>query len=316
MLAQLTAKVLQTAVVLLIVSVASFSLLKLAPGDPVTLMLGSEYSQDTYDDLTRQLGLDRPVPEQYVTWLGDFVSGDWGQTYASRTDIFTFIVTEALPVTLTLTFFAILLALGVGVPLGVLSAVKKDSAWDVAAAVFALTGTAFPSFFLGILLIWFLAVKLGAFPVMGFVAPWQDPWGGLYHMVLPSLTLSTYFIGMIVRMTRATMVEVLEQPYIAAARARGEPEWRVIWVHGVRNILMPLVTIVGLQLGGILQGAVLTETVFSLPGLGQMLTGAVLGREYGLVQAGVMLTATLFILVNLLVDLSYPLLDPRLRPRS
>jgi peptide/nickel transport system permease protein len=134
-------------------------------------------------------------------------------------------------------------------------------------------------------------------------------------MTLPAVTLSIYFLAMIVRMTRANLVETLEQPYIAAARARGEPNWRVVWVHGLRNILMPLVTILGLQLGALLQGAVLTETVFSLPGVGQMITNAVLNREYGIVQAGVMITACLFITTNLIVDLAYPYLDPRLRPR-
>lgn len=315
MFAQAAAKIFQTTVVLFIVSVASFSLLKLAPGDPVMLMLGSEFSQDSYDSLQRELGLDQPFLVQYLAWLGNFIIGDWGTSFVSRADIFNFVVLEALPVTLTLTFCSIVLAIVVGIPLGVISAIRKDTIWDTVIAVFALTGTAFPSFFLGIVLIWFLAVQFGLFPVMGFVAPWQDFWLGMYHMALPALTLSTYFIGIIVRVTRSSLIDVMEQPFIAAARARGEPRWRVVWVHGVRNIAMPVVTMIGLQLGGILQGAVLTETVFSLPGIGQMLTDAVLGREYTLVQAGVMLTATLFIVINLAVDLSYPLLDPRLRPR-
>jgi peptide/nickel transport system permease protein len=315
MLAQSAAKIFQTAVVLFIVSVASFSLLKLAPGDPVILMLGSEFSQASYDSLQHELGLDQPFLVQYLTWLGNFVIGDWGTSFVSRADIFRFVVIEALPVTLTLTACSIVLAIVVGIPLGVVAAVRKDTIWDTAIAVFALTGSAFPSFFLGIVLIWFLAVQFGLFPVMGFVAPWEDFWTGMYHMVLPALTLSTYFIGMIVRITRSSLIDVMDQPFIAAAKARGEPRWRVVWVHGVRNIAMPVVTMIGLQLGGILQGAVLTETVFSLPGIGQMLTDAVLGREYTLVQAGVMLTATLFVGINLLVDLSYPLLDPRLRPR-
>lgn len=309
-------KIGQTLAVLLIVSFASFGLLKLAPGDPVVLMLGSEFSQATYDDMRAQLGLDQPFMVQYLRWLGDFVTGQWGTSYVGRADIYTYVVHEALPVTLTLTAASILLALLIGVPLGVVSAVRRDGWLDAVIAAGALTVTAFPSFFLGILLIWFLAVKFGIFPVMGFVPPWREFWTGMWHLALPALTLSTFFIGMIVRVTRAAMVEVLEQPYIAAARARGEPQWRVTWVHAMRNMLMPLVTTVGLQLGGILQGAVLTETVFSLPGLGQMLTNAVLGREYVLVQAGVMLTALMFILVNLLVDLSYPFLDPRLRARA
>lgn len=315
MLRQIVSKVAQTLMVLFIVSVASFSLLKLAPGDPVQVLLGSEYSPEAHASLMRELGLDRPLVQQYLSWAGNFVTGDWGTSYIARVDIFTYAFVEALPVTLTLAAFSLGLAVLMGVPLGVLSAVRKDTAWDIGVASWALTVTAFPSFFLGILLIWVFAVKFGLFPVMGFVAPWEDFRQGLYHMVLPAVTLSTYFVGMIVRLTRATLIEVMEQPYIAAARARGEPEWRVIWVHGVRNIAMPLMTILGLQLGALLQGAVLTEMVFNLPGIGQMITAAVLGREYVVVQAGVMMTATLFIVVNLLVDLSYPFLDPRLRPR-
>ncbi|EIE49984.1 ABC transporter permease [Salipiger aestuarii] len=316
MLRQAFGKIGQTLVVLFIVSFASFGLLKLAPGDPIQIMLGSEYSPQAYAALSAELGLDQPFWTQYADWALNFVRGDWGTSYVARTDIFTYGFLEALPVTLTLASFSLAFAILIGVPLGVLSAVRKDTIFDAGAAVFALTGTAFPSFLLGILLIWFFGVKLGLFPVMGYVSPWQDFWGGIYHMILPALTLSTYFIAMITRLTRATLVEVLAQPYIAAARARGEPGWRVIWVHGVRNIALPLVTILGLQLGTLLQGTVLTETVFNLPGIGQMLTSAVLGREYGVVQAGVMMTATLFIVVNLLVDLSYPILDPRLRDRK
>ena len=279
-------------------------------------MLGSEYSQEAYESLTAEMGLDRSFLVQYADWAINFVQGDWGTSFVARTDIFTYGFKEALPVTLTLAFFSLSFAILIGVPLGVLSAVKKDTAFDAGSAVFALTGTAFPSFLLGILLIWFFGVRLGWFPVMGYVSPWEDFWTGIYHMILPGLTLSTYFIAMITRLTRASLIEVLEEPYIAAARARGEPGWRVIWIHGVRNIAMPLVTILGLQLGTLLQGTVLTETVFNLPGIGQMLTSAVLGREYGVVQAGVMMTALLFIGVNLLVDLSYPILDPRLRDRK
>ena len=308
-------KIVQTLMVMLIVSVVSFTLLKLAPGDPIQMMLDSEYSAEAHQSLVRQLGLDRPLVEQYFRWLGNFITGDWGVSHVSKTSIFQFAVVEALPVTLTLASSALFLSIVIGVPLGVLSATPRGGAWDAVTSVFTLTGTSFPSFYLGILLIWLFGVKFGLFPTMGFVAPWQDLWGGIMHMTLPAITLSTYFLAMIVRMTRANLIEVLEQPYIAAARARGEPNWRVIWVHGLRNILMPLVTILGLQLGALLQGAVLTETVFSLPGVGQMITNAVLGREYGIVQAGVMITACLFITTNLIVDLAYPYLDPRLRPR-
>ncbi|WP_422002294.1 ABC transporter permease [Reyranella sp.] len=308
-------KLLQTAVVLLIVSAVSFSVLKLAPGDPVELMLGEEYSKEAHQELMVKLGLDRPMPEQYIDWLERFVHGDWGTSFVSRTPIFQYAFVEALPVTLVLSAAALGLAILIGVPLGIVSAVRKDTGWDAAAAAFSLTGSAFPSFYLGILLIWIFGVAFGLFPTMGFVAPWENFRDGLYHLVLPAITLSTPFMALIVRITRANLVETLEQPYIAAARARGEPEWRVIWIHGMRNALMPLVTIIGLQLGSLLHGAVLTETVFSLPGLGRMITDAVLNREYMVVQAGVMVTGCLVILTNLVVDLSYPILDPRLRPR-
>jgi peptide/nickel transport system permease protein len=308
-------KLLQTGAVLLIVSAVSFSVLKLAPGDPVELMLGEEYSKESHQQLMVELGLDRPMPVQYLDWLWRFLQGDWGTSFVSRTPIFQYAFVEALPVTLILAAAALGLAILIGVPLGVLSAVRKDSAWDAAAAAFSLTGSAFPSFYLGILLIWGLGVALGLFPTMGFVPPWKDFWGGIYHLAMPAVTLSTPFMALIVRITRANLVEVMEQPYIAAARARGEPAWRVTWVHGMRNVLMPLATIIGLQLGTLLHGAVLTETVFSLPGVGRMITDAVLNREYVVVQAGVMMTGCLVILTNLAVDLAYPLLDPRLRPR-
>lgn len=305
----------QTFVVLFVVSVASFSLLKLAPGDPVEMSLGSDYSPEAHAAMVKQLGLDRPVFEQYLRWAGDFVTGDWGTSFVGRAPIFDMVVTEALPVTLLLASCALFLAIVIGIPLGVLAAVRKGSAWDNVSAVFVLTNTSFPSFYLGILMIWGFGVYFQIFPVMGYVSPLEDPLGALYHMVLPAVTLSAYFIAMITRVTRASLIEVMEQPYIAAARARGEPMRRVIWVHGMRNVMLPLVTIIGLQIGQLIQGAVLTETVFSLPGMGQTITRAVLSREYGIVQAGVMTTALIFVITNLVIDLLYPLIDPRLRSR-
>ncbi|SNB68663.1 peptide/nickel transport system permease protein [Arboricoccus pini] len=308
-------KLAQTIFILLMVSIVSFTLLKLAPGDPVQMALGSEYSQEAYASLTHEMGLDQSLVVQYGHWLWGFITGDWGRSYVGRTPIFQYAFVEALPVTLTLAASALFLAILIGVPLGVLSAARQDTILDAGTAALSLTGTAFPSFYLGILLIWIFGVHFGLFPTMGFVAPWQDFLDGVYHMTLPALTLSTYFMAMIVRLVRANLIEALQQPYVAAARARGESERRVIWLHGMRNVLMPLVTVLGLQLGALLQGAVLTETVFSLPGVGQMITNAVLNREYLVVQAGVMMTGCLFIFVNLLVDLAYPWLDPRLKPR-
>jgi peptide/nickel transport system permease protein len=310
-----SAKLAQTLLVLLIVSAASFAFLKLAPGDPVGIMLGSDYSKSSYDQLTHELGLDRPVVQQYGIWLADFVRGDWGTSYITNQDIFELAVMQALPVTLTLAALSLLIALVIGIPTGVMAALYRNSWADVLATTLAIGGNAFPSFYLGILLIWLFGVDLGWFPVLGFVAPWEDFWLGLWHLVLPAVTLGAWYVGLIARITRSSLLEVLGQPYILAARARGEPGWRVVWVHGMRNVLMPLVTVIGLQLGGMLRGAVMTEVVFALPGLGMMVTTAVLNREYIVVQAGIMLTGLLFVAVNLAVDQTYQFLDPRLRRR-
>ncbi|MBI3431096.1 MAG: ABC transporter permease [Hydrogenophilales bacterium] len=310
-----SARLAQTLLVLLIVSAASFAFLKLAPGDPVSIMLGSDYSQASYDKLTHELGLDQPIVLQYGRWLADFVRGDWGTSYITNQDIFELAVLQALPVTLTLAALSLLIALVVGIPTGVLAALYRNSWIDVLATTLAIGGNAFPSFYLGIILIWLFGVDLGWFPVLGFVAPWEDFWQGLWHLVLPAVTLGAWYVGLIARITRSSLLEVLGQPYILAAKARGEPGWRVVWVHGMRNVLMPLVTVIGLQLGGMLRGAVMTEVVFALPGLGMMVTTAVLNREYIVVQAGIMLTGLLFVAVNLAVDQTYQFLDPRLRRR-
>lgn len=310
-----SAKLAQTLLVLLIVSAASFTFLKLAPGDPVSIMLGSDYSKSSYDQLIHELGLDQPVVFQYGNWLADFVRGDWGTSYITNQNIFELAVMQALPVTLTLAGFSLLIALVIGIPTGVLAALYRNSWVDVLATTLAIGGNAFPSFYLGILLIWLFGVDLGWFPVLGFVAPWEDFWQGLWHLTLPAVTLGAWYVGLIARITRSSLLEVMGQPYILAAKARGEPGWRVVWVHGMRNVLMPLVTVIGLQLGGMLRGAVMTEVVFALPGLGMMVTTAVLNREYIVVQAGIMLTGLLFVAVNLAVDQTYQFLDPRIRRR-
>ena len=308
-------KILQTLLVLLIVSVVAFWFLKLAPGDPVMLPLGNEYSPQSYARLTHELGLDQPVHLQYVSWLTRFVQGDWGVSYITRDNIFKQAVLQALAVTLCLAFLSLLLALLIGIPVGIIAALYRNSWIDRSISSLSVLGSAFPSFYLGILLIWLFGVELGWFPTMGFVRPWEDFWGGLYHLVLPAITLASYYAGLIAITTRSSLIEVMNRPFIKAVRARGEPMSRVIGVHAMRNVMMPLVTVIGLQLGGLLRGAVMTEVVFAVPGLGQMITTAVLSREYGVVQAGIMLTAVFFVAVNLLVDQTYRFLDPRLRVR-
>jgi peptide/nickel transport system permease protein len=306
-------KALQTLVVLLVVSVISFGFLKLAPGDPVTLLLGAEYSPAAHARLTHDLGLDRPIPVQYAKWLASFVRGDWGVSFITRESIFRQAVLQSLPVTLCLAGLSLALALAAGIPAGMLAALRRGTWIDVAVSSFSVLGSAFPSFYLGIVLIWIFGVALGWFPTLGFVRPWENFWQGLHHLVLPAVTLAAYYAGLIAVTTRSNLIEVMNQPFIQAVRARGEPMWRVVGVHAMRNVLMPLLTVIGLQLGGLLRGAVMTEVVFAVPGLGMMITTAVLSREYGVVQAGIMLTALFFVLVNLIVDQAYRYLDPRLR---
>ena len=306
-------KVLQTLLVLWIVSVATFWFLKLAPGDPVTLLLGAEYSPEAYARLTKELGSDQPLVVQYAKWMGNFVQGDWGRSYITRADIFQLAVMQALPVTLWLSALALMFALVVGVPAGMVAALNRGGPIDWIVSSLSVLGSAFPSFYLGIILIWVFGVGLGWFPTMGFVRPWEDLAGGLHHLALPAITLGLYYAGLISITTRASLIDVMGQPFISAVRARGEPMSRVVGVHAMRNVLMPLVTVIGLQLGGLLRGAVMTEVVFAVPGLGMMITTAVLSREYAVVQAGIILTALFFIVVNLLVDQAYQFLDPRLR---
>jgi peptide/nickel transport system permease protein len=308
-------KILQTLLVLWIVSVATFWFLKLAPGDPVTLLLGAEYSPESYARLTKELGLDQPLMVQYAKWMVHFVQGDWGKSYITRADIFQLAVMQALPVTLWLSALALIFALVVGVPAGMVAALNRGGPIDWIVSSLSVLGSAFPSFYLGIILIWVFGVGLGWFPTMGFVRPWEDLAGGLHHLALPAITLGLYYAGLISITTRASLIDVMGQPFISAVRARGEPMSRVVGVHAMRNVLMPLVTVIGLQLGGLLRGAVMTEVVFAVPGLGMMITTAVLSREYAVVQAGIILTALFFIVVNLLVDQAYQFLDPRLRKR-
>jgi peptide/nickel transport system permease protein len=252
---------------------------------------------------------------QYMNWLSRFVAGDWGTSYVTRDDIFKQAVLQALPVTISLAAMSLLLALLIGIPAGVLAALRRGSWVDMAVSGFSVIGSAFPSFYLAIVLIWVFGVSLNWFPTMGFVRPWEDLLSGLHHLALPTVTLASYYAGLIAITTRSSLIDVMNQPFIKAVRARGEPMSRVVGIHAMRNVLMPLVTVIGLQLGGLLRGAVMTEVVFAIPGLGMMITTAVLSREYGVVQAGIMLTALFFVMVNLLVDQLYHFLDPRLRRR-
>jgi peptide/nickel transport system permease protein len=306
-------RLLHTVVLLVLISVFVFGLMKMAPGDPVMVMLGTDYNPESYVRLYHELGLDRSVVTQYGIWVWRFVQGNWGVSYISGAPVAKLVLHDALPVTLYLSFWSLVFALFIAIPSGIVAALRRNTWVDYAGMGLAIFFNSFPSFYLGIVLIWIFGVSLGWFPTMGYVPPTEDLWGSLTHMVLPAFTLGAWYAGLIARITRSSLVDVLNQPYIKVARAKGVAGRVIVYKHALRNVLIPVVTIVGLQLGGMLRGAVMTETVFALPGIGRLVTIAVLNREYQLVQATVMVIAIMFIFINLMVDMLYRYLNPRMR---
>jgi peptide/nickel transport system permease protein len=302
-----------TLALLFLISAFVFGLMKLAPSDPVVVLLGNDYTPEAYAKLRADLGLDRSVAVQYGIWVWRFLRGDWGHSFISGQDVRIMVLRDALPVTLYLSLGSLCFALLIALPSGILAALKRNSFWDYTGMGLAIFFNSFPSFYLGIVLIWIFGVTLGWFPTLGYVSPLQDLRASVLHMVLPSFTLGAWYAGLIARITRSSLVDVLNQNFIKVARAKGVRARAVVAKHALRNVLIPVTTVVGLQLGGMLRGAVMTETVFALPGIGRLVTIAVLNREYHLVQATVMVIAIMFILVNLLVDLLYRTLNPRMR---
>jgi peptide/nickel transport system permease protein len=281
-----------------------FFLIHLVPGDPVEVMLGESARAADREALRHSLGLDQPLLTQFVYYLSHVLQFDLGNSLHSQRPIID-ILLERIPATLQLALAALLVAVLIAFPLGVLAAVRKDSAWDHSAMAVSLLGVSIPNFLMGPLLILLFAVWLGWFPVNGR--------NGLASLVLPAITLGTAMAAILSRMVRATLLEVLGEDYIRTARAKGLAPRAVIWHHALRNALLPVITLLGLQLGALLAGAVITEAVFSWPGIGQLIIEAIQGRDYPLVQACVLLISLSYVLVNTLTDLAYGWLDPRIR---
>jgi peptide/nickel transport system permease protein len=296
--------------VLLGVSVLVFVLIHLAPGDPITTMLGVHArTPGEAARLRHLLGLDQPLPVQYVKWLGRVVRGDFGDSLYAHVPVID-LIAERLPLTLELTLVSMVLSVAVGIPFGVLSATRKDSLIDNLGRVLAMVGVSMPVFWLGLLLIIVFALRLGVLPPGGSVAD-----HGPVALVLPSVTLAASFTAIVVRLTRSSVLEVLGEDYVRTAHAKGLPPALVSYRHALSNALIPVVTVVGLQTGTLLSGAVLTETIFALPGLGRLMVDAVGARDYPLVLASVLFVAVVYVVLNLLVDVTYALLDPRVRYR-
>jgi peptide/nickel transport system permease protein len=293
-------------------SIVAFLLIRLVPGDPAVALLGMEADPRSLAALRQQLALDQPIVVQYVTWLGHILTGDFGRSIQGGRAVFPLLI-GALAPTALLSAAALVISLVIAIPAGIVAATHRNSGADYTASFLALCGLSLPSFWLGILLILMFSIYLPLFPASGYVSPLVDPMAHLRHLVLPAVTLGAALAAATMRMTRATMLEVLRADYVRTARAKGLSQRRVIWGHALRNARIPIVTLLGIQLGQLLGGVVITETVFSWPGIGKLTVDAIFARDYPVVQGAVLLTATLFVLINLVTDLIYTVLDPRVR---
>ncbi len=297
---------------LLLVAIFVFSLQRLLPGDPVLALAGEDRDPATLEALRLQLGLDKPIPVQFAYWLNAILHGDFGISYKTNQPVLELIL-QKLPVTIELASFALIIALSIGIPAGIISAYRKGTTVDYAANVLALSGLSIPNFWFGILLILLFAVKLKWLPASGYVSPWEDLSRNLQTMIMPAFVLGNALAASIMRHTRSAMLAVLSQDYVRTARAKGLYEPRVVLRHAFRNALIPIVTVTTLLFGELMAGAVLTEQIFTIPGFGKLVVDAVFNRDYAVVQGVVLCTAIGFMVMNLLADVAYGLLNPRIR---
>ncbi len=308
------------------VSLVIFVILRLIPGDPVVIMIGAENaSPEEVARLRHVLGLDQALPVQYVKFLGRVVRGDLGMSISSDEPV-TRLILERLPATIELTFAAMTVALAIAIPAGVISAIRKYSAVDTAGTVAALLGVSMPNFWLGVMLIFLFALRLGWLPASGRGDPvvagvWTlmatgNPaalGGAVTHLILPAVTLGAALAAVTTRLTRSSMLEVIAQDFVRTARAKGLPGWRIVFHHALRNALIPVVTVIGLEFGALLGGAVITETIFAWPGIGRLAIRSIVQRDFPVVQGVVLMIAVVRICANLAVDVVYAVIDPRIR---
>ena len=298
--------------VLVLVSVVIFMIIHLTPGDPVLVMLGEEASPEARDRLREELGLNAPLPVQYVLWAGRVVRGDLGHSIRTHQPV-SEAVLQRLPVTIELSLAAMLVSLSIALPAGIISALRRNTAADIGSSILALLGVSVPNFFLAILLIWTFALNLRWLPPIGFVPLIQDVGANLRGLIMPAVTLGTALAAVTTRQMRGSLLEVLGNDYIRTAWAKGLREGLVIQRHALKNALIPVITVVGLQMGNLLGSAIITETIFALPGVGRMVVDSIFQRDFPMVQGIVLYLALIFLVINLLVDMTYAYLDPRIR---
>lgn len=318
-------RLLQLIPVVIGISLIVFTMMHLAPGDPIHMMLGEDATQEDYERLREQYGFDQPIHIQYLDWISNAIRGDLGESIRSGVPVVSLIYNR-LGATLELGFFSIFISVSFGIPLGVLAAVKSQSYFDIGTMIGALIGVSMPSFWLGLVFLAYIALNVGWLPMFGRGPSLFDSiyflitdfngtylWHSLRHLILPSLSLGFIMMGIVTRLTRSSVLEVLGKDYIRTARSKGLAERVVILKHALKNALLPVITMIGIQIGYRIGGAVITETVFSWPGAGRLIVDAIRQRDYPIVQAGVLMLAVGFTLVNLLVDLSYAFIDPRVK---
>ena len=294
------------------VTIIIFGLQQLLPGDPAIMLAGEDQDPTVIAYLHKKMHLDEPLPVRYAYWIGGVFKGDLGESLRIQKPVLE-LIQEKLPVTLQLAAMAMVIALVIGIPAGIVSAVAKDSAWDYVANVVALWGLSTPNFWLGILLILLFSVSLGWLPASGYVSPFEDLKANLAAMIMPAFVLGNAIAAVLMRHTRSAMLQVLNADYVRTARAKGLSERKVVLKHALRNAMTPIITLGALEFGTLLSGAVLTEQVFSIPGFGKLIVDAVFNRDYAVVQGVVLFTSTVYIMLNLLADLAYFFVNPRLR---
>jgi len=309
--AYIARRFLQAIPVMVLVATAVFLLLRLTPGDPTDILLGPEATPERAAELRRDLGLDQPLPVQWAVWFGHVLRGDLGESIFLRRPVTQAIWERAEP-TLMLTFLSLIIAVTLGLSLGIAAAVRQGSWADLVAMLVSLAGISMPTFWIGLNLILVFAVILGLLPVAGYKPLSEGLWENVRYLLLPAVTLGFYDAALLARMTRSMMLGVLKEHYVRTARSIGVSERRVVLRHALRNALIPLLTIVGLMFAGLMGGALVTETVFNIPGVGRLLIQAVLRRDYALVQGIVLLIAGAYVFINLCVDILYGVLDPRI----
>lgn len=295
---------------LLVVATTVFIITRLIPGDPAAVLLGPQASPDEIAKMRETLGLNEPMYLQYIDFLGNLLKGDLGTSLGYHQPVLSLIL-ERFPNTLLLSVCALAIALLIGIPAGIISATKQYSVWDYTVMILSLVGVSMPIFWLGVMLVLYFSVHLGWLPATGMGSMTEGFGSVVTHLVLPSIALSTIPMATFARITRSSMLEVIRQDYIKTARAKGLLEFFVVWKHALKNALTPLLTVMGMQISSMLGGAVLTETIFSWPGMGRLVVDAIENRDFVVVQGTVLFIAVIFVLINLLVDILYTVVNPR-----